>query len=96
MSRVKRGVTKHARHRKVIKAAKGYRGRLKKALRIAIERVEKGPFLTPDTDWPADDTERRAAEMSLPVWIADRLVAEHGEAYADYRRRTPMLFPWKR
>ena len=29
MSRVKRGVTKHARHKKVIDAAKGYRGRRK-------------------------------------------------------------------
>ena len=29
MSRVKRGVTTHARHKKIIKAAKGYRGRNK-------------------------------------------------------------------
>ncbi|MDP1841302.1 MAG: 50S ribosomal protein L20, partial [Reyranella sp.] len=27
MSRVKRGVTAHARHKKVLKLAKGYRGR---------------------------------------------------------------------
>lgn len=42
MARVKRGVTTHARHRKVIKAAKGYRGRGKSNFRVAIERVEKG------------------------------------------------------
>jgi len=42
MSRVKRGVTTHARHRKVIKAAKGYRGRNKNVYSVAIERVEKG------------------------------------------------------
>lgn len=42
MSRVKRGVTAHARHKKVLKAAKGYRGRNSKSFRVAIERVEKG------------------------------------------------------
>lgn len=42
MARVKRGVTTHARHRKVIKLAKGYRGRANAAFRVAIERVEKG------------------------------------------------------
>jgi len=42
MSRVKRGVTTHARHKKIIKAAKGYRGRNKNVFTVAIERVEKG------------------------------------------------------
>lgn len=42
MSRVKRGVTTHARHKKVLKLAKGYRGRNSTNFRIAIEKVEKG------------------------------------------------------
>jgi len=42
MARVKRGVTAHARHKKVLKLAKGYRGRAKDAFRIGIEKVEKG------------------------------------------------------
>ncbi len=42
MARVKRGVTTHARHKKVLGLAKGYRGRAKNAFRIAIEKVEKG------------------------------------------------------
>lgn len=42
MSRVKRGVTTSARHKKVIKAAKGYRGRNSTNFRVAIEKVEKG------------------------------------------------------
>jgi large subunit ribosomal protein L20 len=42
MARVKRGVTTHARHKKVLKQAKGYRGRNKNVFRAAIERVEKG------------------------------------------------------
>lgn len=41
MSRVKRGVTKKARHKKVLKMAKGYRGRAKNCFRVAIEKVEK-------------------------------------------------------
>jgi large subunit ribosomal protein L20 len=42
MARVKRGVTAHARHKKVLDLAKGYRGRGSKAFRVAIEKVEKG------------------------------------------------------
>jgi len=41
MSRVTRGVTKHARHRKVIKNAKGYYGRRKNTFRVANQAVEK-------------------------------------------------------
>jgi large subunit ribosomal protein L20 len=42
MARVKRGVAAHARHKKVLKLAKGYRGRSNAAFRVAIEKVEKG------------------------------------------------------
>ncbi|MCG8511615.1 MAG: 50S ribosomal protein L20 [Rhodospirillales bacterium] len=42
MARVKRGVTAHARHKKVLGMAKGYRGRSKNNFRLALERVEKG------------------------------------------------------
>ena len=41
MSRVKRGVTSHARHKKVLKAAKGFYGRRKNTIRIAKQAVEK-------------------------------------------------------
>ena len=41
MSRVKRGTTGHARHKKVIKAAKGYYGRRKNTFRAANQAVEK-------------------------------------------------------
>lgn len=41
MSRVKRGVTKHARHKKIIDQAKGYRGRRKNTFRMANQAVEK-------------------------------------------------------
>ncbi|HVX92126.1 MAG TPA: 50S ribosomal protein L20 [Xanthobacteraceae bacterium] len=41
MARVKRGVTAHAKHKKVLKAAKGYRGRRKNTIRVAKQAVEK-------------------------------------------------------
>ncbi len=41
MSRVKRGVTAHARHKKVINLSKGFIGRSKNCFRSAIERLEK-------------------------------------------------------
>ena len=41
MSRVKRGVTAHAKHKKVMRAAKGFFGRRKNTIRIAKQAVEK-------------------------------------------------------
>ncbi len=41
MARVKRGVTSHARHKKVLKLARGYRGRSKSSFRVALQSVEK-------------------------------------------------------
>jgi large subunit ribosomal protein L20 len=41
MARVKRGVTAHAKHKKVLDAAKGYRGRRKNTIRIAKQAVER-------------------------------------------------------
>jgi large subunit ribosomal protein L20 len=41
MSRVKRGVTARARHKKVLALAKGFRGRRKNVFRIAKEAVMK-------------------------------------------------------
>ncbi len=41
MPRVKRGVTAHAKHKKVIKQAKGYSGRRKNVYRVAVQAVTK-------------------------------------------------------
>ena len=41
MSRVKRGVASHAKHKKVFKQAKGFRGRRKNTIRVAKQAVEK-------------------------------------------------------
>jgi large subunit ribosomal protein L20 len=41
MSRIKRGVTTHARHKRILDKAKGYRGRRKNTIRVAMQAVEK-------------------------------------------------------
>ena len=41
MARVKRGVTSHAKHKKIYKSAKGYYGRRKNTIRAAKPAVEK-------------------------------------------------------
>ena len=41
MARVKRGVTTHARHKKVLEQAKGFYGRRKNTIRIAKQAVDK-------------------------------------------------------
>lgn len=42
MARVKRGVTAHAKHKKVLKKAEGYYGARRKTIRVAKQAVEKG------------------------------------------------------
>ena len=79
MARVSRGVTRHARHKKVINAAKGYRGRGKSSFRVAIERVEKG------LQYAYRD--RRARKRSFRrLWI-QRINAgarQHGLTYSQF------------
>lgn len=41
MARVKRGVTSHARHKKVLDKAKGYRGARKNTIKVAKQAVDK-------------------------------------------------------
>jgi large subunit ribosomal protein L20 len=77
MARVKRGVTTHARHRKVVKMGKGYRGRASTNFRVAIEKVEKGlAYATRD---------RRAKKRNFRALWIQRINAgarEHGLTYA--------------
>ena len=41
MARVKRGVTTHAKHKRILEEAKGYYGRRKNTIRVARQAVEK-------------------------------------------------------
>jgi large subunit ribosomal protein L20 len=79
MSRVKRGVTAHARHKKVLKLAKGYRGRGSTAFRVAIEKVEKALRYA--------YRDRRARKRNFRALWIQRINAgarEHGLTYARF------------
>lgn len=79
MARVKRGVTARARHRKVIKLARGYRGRGKNVFRVAVQRLEKG--------WQYAYRDRRVKKRTFRgLWI-QRINAgarQHGLTYSQF------------
>ena len=79
MARVKRGVAAHARHKKVLKLAKGYRGRAKAAFRVGIEKVEKGLQY-------AYRDRRNKKRVFRALWIAriNAAVREHGLTYSRF------------
>jgi large subunit ribosomal protein L20 len=80
MSRVKGGTTTHARHKKVIKAAKGYYGRRKNTFKVARQAVDKAnQYATRD---------RKARKRSFrALWIQriNAAVRSHDEALSYSR-----------
>jgi large subunit ribosomal protein L20 len=79
MARVKRGVTTHARHKKVLKQAKGYRGRNKNVFRAAIERVEKGLQYA-----YRDRRVRKRTFRALWIQRINAGAREHGLTYSQF------------
>ncbi len=79
MARVKRGVTAHARHKKVVKLAKGYRGRAKNAFRVAIEKVEKGLQYA-----YRDRRNRKRTFRALWIQRINAGARQHGLTYAQF------------
>ena len=79
MARVKRGVTAHAKHKKVIKAAKGYYGRRKNTIRVAKQAVEKAQ------QYAYRDRKRRKRNFRA-LWIQriNAAVREHGLTYGRF------------
>jgi large subunit ribosomal protein L20 len=79
MARVKRGVTAHARHKKVLKAAEGYYGRRKSSITVAKAAVDKaGQYAYRD---------RRAKKRNFrALWIQriNAAVREHGLTYGRF------------
>jgi large subunit ribosomal protein L20 len=79
MSRVKRGVTSHARHKKVLKAAEGYYGRRKSSITVAKAAVDKaGQYAYRD---------RRAKKRNFrALWIQriNAAVRDHGLTYGRF------------
>jgi large subunit ribosomal protein L20 len=79
MAHVKRGVTTHARHKKVLKMAKGYRGRAKNCFRVAIEKVEKGLKYA-----YRDRRNKKRTFRSLWIQRINAGVREHGMVYSQF------------
>ena len=79
MARVKRGTTTHARHKKVLKSAKGYRGRNSTVFRVAVEKVEKaGQYAYRD---------RRVKKRNFRALWIQRINAgarQHGLTYSQF------------
>lgn len=79
MARVKGGVTAHARHKKILKMAKGYRGRSSTCFRPALQRVEKALL------YAYRDRRNRKREFRA-LWIQriNAAVREHGMIYSRF------------
>lgn len=78
MARVKRGVTSHARHKKVLQQVKGSRGRAKNTIRIARQRLEK------DMQYAYRDRRVRKREFRA-LWIQriNAAARAHGLTYGQ-------------
>ncbi len=79
MSRVSRGVTNHARHKKVIKQAKGYYGRRKNTIRVAMQAVEKANQYA-----YRDRRTKKRAFRSLWIQRINAAVREQGMTYGTF------------
>jgi large subunit ribosomal protein L20 len=79
MARVKRGVTAHAKHKKVLKKARGYYGRRKNTIRIAKQAVEKA------MQYAYRDRKRKKRTFRA-LWIQriNAAVREHGLTYGRF------------
>ena len=79
MARVKRGVTAHVKHKKVLKLAKGYRESNSKLYRIALEKVEKGLQYA-----YRDRRKHKSNFRSLWIQRINAGVREHGLTYSRF------------
>ena len=79
MARVKRGVTAHAKHKKVLDAAKGFHGRRKNTIRIAKQAVEKSLQYA-----YRDRKNRKRTFRALWIQRLNAAVREHGLTYSRF------------
>jgi large subunit ribosomal protein L20 len=79
MARVKRGVTTHARHKKVLDASKGFYGRTSTTYRAALERLEKS------LQYAYRDRRTKKRDFRA-LWIQriNAAVREHGLTYSKF------------
>lgn len=79
MPRVKRGVTAHRRHKRILREAKGYWGGRSRLIKTAREAVEKG--------WRYAYRDRRVRKREFrALWIAriNAAAREHGLSYSRF------------
>ena len=79
MSRVKRGVTAHARHKKVLARAKGYYGRRKNTIRTAKAAVDKAAQYS-----YRDRKNRKRSFRALWIQRINAAAREHGLTYGRF------------
>jgi len=79
VTRVSRGVTAKARHRKVLKRAKGYYGRRKNVFRVAVQAVDRG------LQYAYRDRRKRKSDFR-GLWIQriNAGVRMHGMTYSQF------------
>ena len=77
MARVKRGVTSHAKHKKVLDQAKGFYGRRKNTIRIAKQAVEKSMQYA-----YRDRKNRKRSFRALWIQRLNAAAREHGLTYS--------------
>ena len=79
MTRVSRGVTAKARHKKILKRAKGYYGRRKNVFRVAVQAVERG------MQYAYRDRRKRKSDFR-GLWIQriNAGVRMHGMTYSQF------------
>ncbi|PLX38116.1 MAG: 50S ribosomal protein L20 [Hyphomicrobiales bacterium] len=79
MARIKRGVTSHAKHKKILKRAKGYYGRRKNTIRVAKQAVDKaGQYAY------RDRKVRKRNFRALWIQRINAAVREHGMTYGRF------------
>ena len=79
MARVKRGVTTHARHKKILDQSKGFVGRSSTNYRIALERLEKALRYA-----YRDRRVKKREFRSLWIQRINAAVREHGLTYSQF------------
>lgn len=79
MSRVKRGVTAHARHKKVLAQAKGYRGRRKNVYRVAKQAVTRAAQYA-----YRDRRQRKRQFRSLWIMRINAAARQHDLSYSRF------------
>src|ERR1700754_3887731 len=79
MSRVKRGVTSHAKHKKTLKAAKGFYGRRKNTIRAAKAAVDRAMQYS-----YRDRKNRKRSFRALWIQRINAAVREAGLTYSRF------------